>query len=83
MTTAAQIESPTYRHQRVRDSITVPQRDGTRAEVRPERDGAAPVNPALAALQDHLAAELAREYIRLMEEAIRRSGVTVKTRGEG
>ncbi len=85
MTTAAQIESSKYRLQRVRDSITVPQRDGTHAEMRSERDGAAPVNPALATLQDHLAAELAREYIRLMEEAVRHSVVlpNVKTRGEG
>ena len=84
-TTAAQIERLKYRPHRVRDSITVPQRDRTQAEVRPERDGSAPVNPALVALVDHLAAELAREYICLMEEAVRDSLVLpiVKTREEG
>jgi hypothetical protein len=84
-TTAAQIERLKYRPHRVRDSITVPQRDRTQAEVRPERNHLAPVNPALVALVDHLAAELAREYICLMEEAVRDSLVLpiVKTREEG
>ena len=53
--------------------------------MRPERDGSAPVNPALVALVDHLAAELAREYICRMEEAVRDSVVLpyAKTREEG
>ena len=38
-----------------------------RVKARPERDHVVTANPALAALLDHLAAELAREYIRLME----------------
>lgn len=42
-----------------------------RVKARPERDGVPAANPALAALLDHLAAELAREYIRLMEQAVR------------
>lgn len=40
-------------------------------KVKPGRDSADPANPALAALRDHLAAELAREYIHLMEDAVR------------
>lgn len=42
-----------------------------RVKARSDRDGVPAANPALAALLDHLAAELAREYIRLMEDAVR------------
>jgi hypothetical protein len=42
-----------------------------RVKARPEREGGTAANPALAALLDHLAAELAREYIRLMEDTVR------------
>lgn len=45
------------------------------AKVKPVRDGAAPANPALTALRDHLALELAQEYIRLMEDAVRNGRV--------
>ncbi len=44
---------------------------GARVKARPERNSTPASNPALAALLDHLAAELAREYIRLMEDAAR------------
>jgi hypothetical protein len=50
-----------------------------RVTARPERDGGPAASPALAALLDHLAAELAREYIRLMEDAARPSRVPPTT----
>ena len=45
------------------------ERPWARAKARPDQDGAPVANPALAALLDHLAAELAQEYVRLMEDA--------------
>jgi hypothetical protein len=39
----------------------------------------APVDPALSALLDHVAEELAREYVRLMERAAQDVEVDVRT----
>ena len=40
------------------------------SKVKPERNDTDHANPALTALADHLAEELAREYVRLMEDAV-------------
>ncbi len=41
-------------------------------KVKPGPTTAGQANPALSALMDHLAAELAREYVRLMEDAVKK-----------
>ncbi len=52
-----------------------------RAKIRPASTGGEPDSawspardPAMAGLLDHLAEELAREYVRLMEEAAKNEG---------
>ena len=71
MTTVAQTETPGYRLQQVGHGTTVLNPGGTHAKETAEQDGYPTANSALAALLDHLARELAREYIRLMEDAFR------------
>lgn len=85
MTTAALPETAQPGLHRGRHRVTVPPCDGTHATVNPAPDTAAPVNPALIALLDHLAVELAREYIRRLDDAVRLGvGVPIVTsRGEG
>jgi len=39
----------------------------------------APIDPAVAALLDHIAEDLAREYVRLMESAAREDDADVST----
>lgn len=46
----------------------------------PERPGpSASIDPAVAALLDHIAEDLAREYVRLMEHAARKGDSDVST----
>jgi len=42
----------------------------------------ASIDPAVAALLDHIAEDLAREYVRLMEEAAREDDGEVSTSGD-
>ncbi|MFQ5514678.1 MAG: hypothetical protein ACE5FG_09585 [Myxococcota bacterium] len=54
-------------------------------EARTSREGpgeSASIDPAVAALLDHIAEDLAREYVRLMEQAAHEDDGDVSTSGD-